>query len=103
MLHVDKDIFAAAQAGDRAALERLLLQLRPDIQRYARFQCYASCVAPLAFALLAVAVSTGDPLVAIPALLVALIAFRGCPICWVFGLFARASQGFAPSARKEAP
>ena len=42
MLHVDKDIFAAAQAGDRAALERLLSQLRPDIQRYARFQCYAS-------------------------------------------------------------
>jgi RNA polymerase sigma factor (sigma-70 family) len=42
MLHVDKDLFAAAQAGDRAALERLLSQLRPDIQRYARFQCYAS-------------------------------------------------------------
>ena len=35
-------IFAAAQAGDPAALERLLSQLRPDIQRYARFQCYAS-------------------------------------------------------------
>ena len=35
-------LFAAAQAGDRAALERLLSQLRPDIQRYARFQCYAS-------------------------------------------------------------
>jgi RNA polymerase sigma factor (sigma-70 family) len=42
MLRVDQDLFAAAQAGDRAALERLLLQLRPDIQRYARFQCYAS-------------------------------------------------------------
>lgn len=42
MLHVDKDLFAAAQAGDRVALERLLSQLRPDIQRYARFQCYAS-------------------------------------------------------------
>jgi RNA polymerase sigma factor (sigma-70 family) len=42
MLHVDEDLFAAAQAGDRAALERLLSQLRPDIQRYARFQCYAS-------------------------------------------------------------
>ena len=37
-----KTLFAAAQAGDRAALERLLSQLRPDIQRYARFQCYAS-------------------------------------------------------------
>ena len=42
MLHVDQDLFAAAQAGDRAALERLLAQLRPDVQRYARFQCYAS-------------------------------------------------------------
>ena len=42
MLHVDKDLFAAAQAGDRTALERLLCELRPDIQRYARFQCYAS-------------------------------------------------------------
>jgi RNA polymerase sigma-70 factor (ECF subfamily) len=42
MLHVDRDLFAAAQAGDPAALERLLSQLRPDIQRYARFQCYAS-------------------------------------------------------------
>lgn len=42
MLHVDVDLFAAAQAGDRAAIERLLSQLRPDIQRYARFQCYAS-------------------------------------------------------------
>jgi RNA polymerase sigma factor (sigma-70 family) len=42
MLRVDTDLFAAAQAGDRAALETLLSQLRPDIQRYARFQCYAS-------------------------------------------------------------
>lgn len=42
MLQVDRDLFAEAQAGDRAALERLLAQLRPDIQRYARFQCYAS-------------------------------------------------------------
>lgn len=42
MLRVDKDLFAAAQAGDRAALERLLADLRPDIQRYARLQCYAS-------------------------------------------------------------
>ena len=42
MLHVDQDLFAAAQAGDRAALEQLLSQLRPDIQRYARFQCYGS-------------------------------------------------------------
>lgn len=42
MLRVDTNMFMAAQAGDRAALERLLTQLRPDIQRYARFQCYAS-------------------------------------------------------------
>lgn len=42
MLRVDKDLFAAAQAGNRAALERLLSQLQPDIRRYARFQCYAS-------------------------------------------------------------
>ncbi len=42
MLSVDKDLFAAAQAGDRAALDTLLAKLRPDIQRYARFQCYAS-------------------------------------------------------------
>jgi RNA polymerase sigma-70 factor (ECF subfamily) len=42
MLRVDQDLFAAAHAGDRAALERLLAQLRPDIQRFARLQCYAS-------------------------------------------------------------
>lgn len=42
MLRVDTDLFTAAQAGDRTALERLLRQLGPDIQRYARFQCYAS-------------------------------------------------------------
>jgi len=38
MLHVDLDLFAAAQAGDRAAPERLLAQPQPDIQRDARFQ-----------------------------------------------------------------
>ena len=42
MLNVDAHLFAAARAGDRAALERLPSELRPDIQRYARFQCYAS-------------------------------------------------------------
>lgn len=56
----------------------------------------------IGFALLAVAVSTGEPLVAIPALLVALIAFRGCPMCWVFGLMERGSHNFAHSGRKEA-
>lgn len=41
-MQIDHDLFVSAQAGDRAALERLLATLRPDIQRYARFQCYAS-------------------------------------------------------------
>jgi RNA polymerase sigma factor (sigma-70 family) len=41
-VRVDPDLFAAAQAGDPAALNRLLAALRPDIQRYARFQCYAA-------------------------------------------------------------
>ena len=54
-------------------------------------------------ALLAAAMSTREPLVAIPALLAALIAFRGCPMCWVFGLIERVSRDFAPSAREEAP
>lgn len=54
------------------------------------------------FAFLAVAVSTSEPLVAIPALLAALIAFRGCPMCWVLGLIERRSQHRAPSAREEA-
>jgi RNA polymerase sigma-70 factor (ECF subfamily) len=42
MRHVDTNLFAAAQAGDPAALDSLLSELRPDIQRYARLQCYAS-------------------------------------------------------------
>lgn len=42
IVRIDPDLFAAAQAGDRAALEWLLRALQPDIQRYARFQCYAS-------------------------------------------------------------
>jgi RNA polymerase sigma factor (sigma-70 family) len=42
MVRVDQTLFAAAQAGDRAALDQLLAQLRPDIQRYARVQCHAS-------------------------------------------------------------
>jgi hypothetical protein len=56
----------------------------------------------IGLALLAVAVSTRESLVVIPALLLALIAFRGCPLCWVVGLIERGSQGFAPSARKDA-
>jgi hypothetical protein len=57
----------------------------------------------IGFALLAVAVSTREPLVAMPALLVALIAFRGCPMCWVFGLIERGSRAAVSSARKETP
>lgn len=55
----------------------------------------------LGLALLAVAVSKREPLVAVPALVAALIAFRGCPICWVFGLIERGSYDGARRARKE--
>ena len=54
-------------------------------------------------ALLVVAISAREAPVAIPALLVALIAFGGCPMCWVFGLFERGSNDCAVSARKETP
>jgi DNA-directed RNA polymerase specialized sigma24 family protein len=43
-MQVQEHIFALAQAGDPAALERLLTQLRPDIRRYARYQCHRSSV-----------------------------------------------------------
>ena len=33
-------MFAAAQAGDPAALEQVLRELQPDIRRYARRQCH---------------------------------------------------------------
>jgi hypothetical protein len=55
------------------------------------------------FALLAVAASTGEPLVAIPALLVALITLHGCPMCWIFGLIARGAHNLALSTRKDPP
>jgi hypothetical protein len=57
----------------------------------------------LGVALLVVAMLTREPLVGIPALLGALIVFRGCPMCWVFGLIERGSRDVAPSARKDAP
>lgn len=41
----------------------------------------------IGLALLVMAMSMHDSLVAIPALLAALIAFRGCPMCWALGLF----------------
>lgn len=40
MIRVDAAVFAAAQAGDPAALERMLRELQPDIRRYARRQCH---------------------------------------------------------------
>lgn len=52
------------------------------------------------FALLTAAASTGEPLVAFPALLVALITCRGCPMCWILGLRGRRTQNVAPSTRK---
>ncbi len=41
-MQIQEDTFAAAQAGDPVALECLLVQLRPDIRRYARYQCQRS-------------------------------------------------------------
>lgn len=40
MIRVDTALFVAAQAGDPAALERMLRDLQPDIRRYARRQCH---------------------------------------------------------------
>jgi RNA polymerase sigma factor (sigma-70 family) len=40
MMALDRALFAAAQAGDPLALERLLRDLQPDIRRYARHQCH---------------------------------------------------------------
>ena len=42
MTPLDGALFAAAQAGQPAALERLLRELQPDIRRYARRQCHRS-------------------------------------------------------------
>lgn len=44
MAPVQLEVFAAAQTGDRAALDVLLLRLRPDIRRYARFHCHRASV-----------------------------------------------------------
>lgn len=46
----------------------------------------------LGAALLVVAMWMRDPRIAIPALLAALIAFRGCPMCWAFGLFEKEAE-----------
>lgn len=40
MIRVDGAVFAAAQAGDPLAIDRLLRELQPDVRRYARRQCH---------------------------------------------------------------
>ncbi len=40
MIRVDGTVFAAAQAGDPVAIDRMLRELQPDIRRYARRQCH---------------------------------------------------------------
>jgi len=40
VIRVDAALFAAAQAGNPVALERMLRELQPDIRRYARHQCH---------------------------------------------------------------
>ncbi|MES2938741.1 MAG: sigma-70 family RNA polymerase sigma factor [Pseudomonadota bacterium] len=44
MAALDAAVFRAAQAGDPAALERMLRELQPDIRRYARRQCHRGSV-----------------------------------------------------------
>jgi RNA polymerase sigma-70 factor (ECF subfamily) len=40
VIRVDTALFAAAQAGDPVALDRMLRELQPDVRRYARRQCH---------------------------------------------------------------
>jgi DNA-directed RNA polymerase specialized sigma24 family protein len=42
LMRIQEHTFAAAQAGDPEALDNLLVQLRPDIRRYASYQCQRS-------------------------------------------------------------
>ncbi|MGE3277146.1 MAG: hypothetical protein AB7O67_18685 [Vicinamibacterales bacterium] len=53
--------------------------------------------------LLAMAASTRHLVVAVPALLAALTAFGGCPMCWVFGLIERGAQELTPRSPKDTP
>ena len=41
-MYFQEAIFLAAQGGDTAALNQLLTHMRPDIRRYARYQCHRS-------------------------------------------------------------
>ncbi|CAN5182765.1 sigma-70 family RNA polymerase sigma factor [soil metagenome] len=38
-MRIQEQVFASAQAGDPVALQQLLTQLRPNIRRYASYQC----------------------------------------------------------------
>ncbi|MGD9965877.1 MAG: hypothetical protein AB7T59_05110 [Hyphomonadaceae bacterium] len=64
----------------------------------------AACIAPrralltwlarglAGVALLALAIWAQAPVIVIPALLLALVAFGGCPMCWTYGFVQRASR-----------
>ena len=54
--------------------------------------------------LLAVAALSREPLIIIAALVAALIAFGGCPMCWTLGLVERVRRTFNPLVKgKDAP
>ena len=53
--------------------------------------------------LVTVAAVSGQPVVAIPALLGALLAFRGCPMCWAAGLLERLIGETASATRQDQP
>lgn len=50
-------------------------------------------------AVLVLAVSLGNPLAIVAALVIAVFAFGGCPMCWIFGLIERVSAFFGRSAQ----
>lgn len=54
-------------------------------------------------ALLILAASTRELFVVVPALLGALLAFGGCPMCWTLGLFERSSQLLRPVEEERTP
>ena len=47
--------------------------------------------------LLAVAFSSRELLIIAPAILLALVALNGCPMCWLFGLVGLVTRKFAPT------
>jgi hypothetical protein len=50
----------------------------------------------IGIALLVFAASTREMLVVVPAILAALFAFGGCPMCWTLGLVQRSYRMFRP-------